>query len=71
VTQEGANVSGFNALYTGRAQLLDFGGTKTLSPSAANEFRFSYLRDANDLSKRVGGVGVSRASQGLSYVVRT
>ena len=56
---------GFNALYTGRAQLLDLGDTKTLSPTAVNEFHFSYMRDANDLGKPVGGVGVSLASQGF------
>ncbi len=65
VAQGGANVPGFNALYTGRAQLLGLGNTKTLSPTAVNEFRFSYLRDANDLGKPIGGVGVSLASQGF------
>ncbi len=65
VAQGGANVPGFNALYTGRSQLLDLGLTKTLSPTAVNEFHFSYLRDANDLGKPVGGVGVSLASQGF------
>jgi hypothetical protein len=66
VAQGGASVPGFNALYTGRAQLLGLGNTKTLSPTAVNEFRFSYLRDANDLGKPVGGVGVSLASQGFT-----
>jgi hypothetical protein len=65
VAQGGANLPGFNALYAGRAQLLGLGDTKTLSSSAVNEFRFSYLRDANDLGKPVGGVGVSLASQGF------
>ncbi len=65
VAQGGANVPGFNALYTGRAQLLTLGDTKTLGRTALNEFRFSYLRDANDLGKPVGGVGVSLASQGF------
>ncbi len=65
VAQGGANVPGFNALYTGRAQLLGLGNTKTVSPTAVNEFRFSYLRDSNDLGKPVGGVGVSLASQGF------
>lgn len=65
VAQGGANVPGFNALYTGRAQLLDLGDTKTLSASAVNEIHFSYMRDANDLGKPVGGVGVSLASQGF------
>jgi hypothetical protein len=65
IAQGGANVPGFNALYTGRAQLLGLGDTKTLSLTAMNEFRFSYLRDANDLGKPIGGVGVSLASQGF------
>ncbi len=65
VAQGGANVPGFNALYTGRAQLLGLGNTKTLNATAVNEFRFSYLRDSNDLGKPVGGVGVSLASQGF------
>jgi len=65
IAQGGANVPGFNALYTGRAQLLTLGDTKTLGSTALNEFRFSYLRDANDLGKPVGGVGVSLASQGF------
>jgi hypothetical protein len=66
VAQGGANVPGFNALYSGRAQLLDLGDTKTLGTTAVNEFRLSYLRDANDLGKPVGGVGVSLASQGFT-----
>jgi Carboxypeptidase regulatory-like domain/TonB dependent receptor len=65
VAQGGANVPGFNALYSGRAQLLSLGDTKTLSSTSVNEFRFSYLRDANDLGKPQGGVGVSLASQGF------
>jgi len=65
IAQGGANVPGFNALYTGRAQLVDLGDTKTLSPTAVNEFHFSYMRDANNLGKPIGGVGVSLASQGF------
>src|SRR5580692_5908371 len=65
VAQGGANVPGFNALYTGRAQLLDLGFTKTLGAAAANEFHFSYLRNSVALGKPVGGVGVSLASQGF------
>ena len=63
--QGGANVPGFNALYTGRAQLAVFGNTKTLGPSAVNELRLSYTRDANDLGQPAGGLGVSFASQGF------
>jgi len=65
IAQGGANVPGFNALYLGRAQLLSLGDTKTINPSTVNEFHFSYLRNANDLGKPVGGVGVSLASQGF------
>jgi Carboxypeptidase regulatory-like domain len=64
--QGGANVPGFNALYAGRAQLFGLGSTKTLSATKVNEFHFSYLRDANDLGKPIGGVGVSLASQGFT-----
>jgi hypothetical protein len=66
VAQGGANVPGFNALYSGRAQLLSLGDTKTMGTTAVNELRFSYLRDANDLGKPEGGVGVSLASQGFT-----
>src|SRR5271168_2991678 len=65
VAQGGANVPGFNALNTGRAQLLDLGFTKTLGAAAVNEFHFSYLRNFTDLGQPVGGVGVSLASQGF------
>jgi hypothetical protein len=65
VAQGGANVPGFNALYTGRSQLLTLSDTKILGATAVNEFHFSYMRDANDLGKPVGGVGVTLASQGF------
>jgi hypothetical protein len=63
--QGGASVPGFNALNLGRAQLLNLGDTKTLSTTAVNEFRFSYLRDSNDLGRPQGGLGVTLASQGF------
>jgi hypothetical protein len=63
--QGGANVPGFNGLNTGRAQLAVLGGTKTIGTSAVNEFRLSYTRDANDLGKPAGGLGVTLASQGF------
>src|SRR5271155_151170 len=65
VAQGGANVPGFNALNTGRAQLLSLGITKTLSATAVNESHFSYLRNVTDLGQPNGGVGVSLASQGF------
>jgi Carboxypeptidase regulatory-like domain len=71
VAQGGANVPGFNALNSGRAQLLALGDTKTLSSTAVNEFHFSYMRDTTDLGQPVGGVGVSLASQGFVVGVDT
>jgi len=65
VAQGGANVPGFNALNSGRAQLLALGDTKTLSSTAVNEFHFSFMRDSTDLGQPAGGVGVSLASQGF------
>ena len=64
-SQGGANVPGFNGLYTGRAQLAVLGDTKTIGAYMVNEFRFNYTRDANDLGKPVGGLGVSLESQGF------
>ncbi|MGD1024555.1 MAG: TonB-dependent receptor [Candidatus Sulfotelmatobacter sp.] len=69
--QGGANVPGFNALNLGRAQLFNLGDTKTLSATAVNEFRFSYLRDSNDLGRPQGGLGVSLASQGFQVGANT
>lgn len=63
--QGGANVPGFNALNAGRAQLAVLGDTKAFGSTAVNEFRLSYTRDANDLGKPSGGLGVSLASQGF------
>ncbi len=65
VAQGGANVPGFNALNSGRAQLLSLGDTKTLSSTAVNEFHFSFMRDSTDLGQPVGGVGTTLASQGF------
>ena len=65
VAQGGANVPGFNALNSGRAQLLALGDTKTFGRNAVNEFHFSFMRDATDLGQPVGGVGASLASQGF------
>jgi hypothetical protein len=65
VAQGGANVPGFNARNMGRAQLLALGDTKTFGSTAVNEFHFSIMRDATDLGRPIGGVGVSLASQGF------
>jgi hypothetical protein len=65
VAQGGANVPGFNALNTGRAQLLALSNTKTFGSTAVNELHFSIMRDVTDLGQPIGGVGVSLASQGF------
>jgi hypothetical protein len=65
VSQGGASVPGFNALYLGRAQLFSLGDAKTLSTTSVNELHLSFLRAFNDLGKPQGGLGVSLASQGF------
>jgi hypothetical protein len=71
VAQSGASVPGFNALNTGRAQLLSLGDTKTLGASMVNEFHFSFMRANNDLGQPEGGKGISLASQGFVTGVGT
>jgi len=63
--QGGANVPGFNAVSSGRAQLLSLSATKTFGANTANEFHASYMRFANVVGKPVGGVGPTLASQGF------
>jgi Carboxypeptidase regulatory-like domain len=63
--QSGASVPGFNALNTGRAQLISLGDTKSFDTMAINEFHLSYMRDDSNLGQPVGGRNVSLASQGF------
>jgi hypothetical protein len=65
VAQSGASVPGFNALTTGRAQLLALGDTKTFNATSVNELHVSYMRDVNNLGQPVGGRNVSLTSQGF------
>jgi Carboxypeptidase regulatory-like domain/TonB dependent receptor len=65
VAQSGASVPGFNAITTGRAQLIALGNTKTLGGTAVNELHLSYMRDYTDLGQPVGGRNVSLTSQGF------
>lgn len=64
--QSGASVPGFDALTTGRAQLLALGDTKTFGANTVNEFHLSFMRDNTNLGQPVGGRGVSLASQGFT-----
>jgi hypothetical protein len=66
VAQSGASVPGFDALTTGRAQLIALGDTKTFSATAFNEVHFSYMRDVTNLGQPIGGLGVSLESQGFT-----
>jgi Carboxypeptidase regulatory-like domain len=69
--QGGASVPGFGALNLGRAQLADFGATKTFGSTAVNELRLSYMRSANNVGQPSGGVGPTLASQGFVTGVGT
>jgi len=63
--QGGASVPGFNALNSGRSQLINIGQTKTLGASTVNEFHISFMRSANTIGDPRGGLGISLASQGF------
>ena len=65
VAQSGASVPGFNALNSGRAQLVALSATKIVSPSTVNEIHLTFVRDANDFGVPVGGTNVSLVSQGF------
>jgi hypothetical protein len=65
VAQSGASVPGFDAITTGRAQLIALGDTKTFNASSINELHFSFMRDLTNLGQPVGGLGISLASQGF------
>ena len=63
--QSGASVPGFNALTTGRAQLLALSATKAINTTTVNDVHVSYLRDFTNIGQPVGGLGVNLASQGF------
>jgi hypothetical protein len=65
VAQSGASVPGFDALTTGRAQLIAFGDTKSFGSTMVNEFHLSFMRDNSNLGQPVGGRNVSLVSQGF------
>ena len=63
--QGGANVPGFNAITLGRAQLFSLALIRPFGSNAVNELHLSFMRDANQAGRPVGGVGKSLASQGF------
>ncbi len=62
----GASIPGFDALTSGRTQLLTAGATTVLNASTVNELHLGFLRDANIIGKPQGGLGVSLAAQGFA-----
>ena len=64
--QSGASVPGFDALTTGRAQLVALSATKTINATTVNEAHASFLRDMTNLGQPVGGLGVGLVSQGFA-----
>ncbi|MGB8030741.1 MAG: carboxypeptidase regulatory-like domain-containing protein [Terracidiphilus sp.] len=64
--QSGASLPGFDALTTGRAQLVALSLTKAVNATTVNEAHLSFLRDMTNLGQPVGGRGVSLVSQGFA-----
>ncbi len=69
--QGGASVPGFNALNTGRAQLINLGETKTFGLTSVNEIHVSFMRSSNVVGQPIGGVGPSLESQGFTTCPET
>jgi hypothetical protein len=65
----GANVPGFDAASSGRAQLTSLEHTMTFGASMLNEAHLSYMRNANAVGQPRGGVGPTLAAQGFSNIV--
>ncbi len=61
----GANLPGFSTTNNGRAQQVNLGITKTFGPTAVNELRLNYTRNAFFTNAPSGGTGVSLSSQGF------
>ena len=60
-----ASLPGFDVLNIGRAQMLNLSDTTTISPTAVNEIRLHYVRNANFQGEPEGGVGPTLASLGF------
>ncbi len=66
-----ATVPGFDALGTGRTQVINIGDTKTFGPTTVNEVRFEVVRVHDALNKPDGGTGVSLSSLGFTTGANT
>jgi hypothetical protein len=60
-----ASLPGFGVLNVGRAQMINLSDITTQSPTAVNEIRLHYMRNANFVGQPVGGVGPSLSSLGF------
>ena len=58
----------YNALTTGRAQLINLGNTKNFGYYSVNEIRLSYVRNTLDLGQPGGGVGSAYSLANLGFV---
>ena len=61
----GASIPGFDALFTGKAQVFAFGATSAIGNSTVNELHVGFLRNASVVGQPKGGLGVSLVSQGF------
>lgn len=70
-----ANLPGFNAENSGRAQMFNLADIKTFGSNKVNELRLSYMRNAYNINIPIGGLGPSLTSlgfvQGGSGIVNT
>ncbi len=65
----GANVPGFDATSSGRAQLASLDHTQTFGSSMLNQAHLSYMRNDNSVGQPRGGVGPTLAVQGFNGIV--
>lgn len=64
VNPYGSSFPGFGVSAPARSQLVNFGDTKTISPTSFNEFHLNYMRWANSASPQ-SGLGVTLSSLGF------
>jgi hypothetical protein len=65
----GANVPGFDATSSGRAQLASLAHTVTFGADTLNEFHLSFMRNDNIVGQPHGGVGLTLLSQGFTGII--
>ena len=61
----GATVPGYDALSTGRAQLINLGDSKNFGATSVNEFHLNYVRNVANLFQPKGGLGPTLESLGF------